>query len=199
MRESVGRLEKPATQTGVRGFVEGMQYGKGTIPAMGQFILMSAAWGYLAMSAKDILANKEVRSVDSASTWVAALLQGGGLGIYGDFIFGEFNRFGVSPIETFAGPAASEFANMLKLWAKFRDGDDFAAATVKTMFNNMGFMAFLPGKAGLATQIANTWYTRSALDYMLVYQLQDKLNPGFFERQRSRLQKDDRDFIFDPR
>src|SRR5690606_16301968 len=36
--------------------------------------------------------------------WGAAMLQGGGLGIYGDFLFSDVNRFGGGLARTVAGP-----------------------------------------------------------------------------------------------
>jgi hypothetical protein len=48
---------------------------------------------------KDLFAGREPRDPADPKTWVAAIVQGGG-GIYGDFVFGEFNRFRQNPSET---------------------------------------------------------------------------------------------------
>jgi len=95
--------------------------------------------GYLANATKDILKGKEPMDVFDDETFIdkstllRAFTQGGGLGIYGDFIFGEFNRYGQSPLETFAGPSLGTAGDVLKLFAKWRDGDDAAAESVRLM------------------------------------------------------------------
>jgi hypothetical protein len=67
--------------------------------------------GGVALQAKDIAAGREPRNMDGNGNLlidkeflVAAAQQGGGLGIYGDFIFSDQNRFGSSVWETIGGP-----------------------------------------------------------------------------------------------
>ena len=67
--------------------------------------------GGLALQAKDIAAGREPRNMDRDGNMLldkeflaAAAQQGGGLGIYGDFIFSDQNRFGSSVWETLGGP-----------------------------------------------------------------------------------------------
>ena len=69
--------------------------------------------GYVAQSAKEMARGKTPRDPSLAATWQSSLLQGGGMGIYGDFIMGDFSRFGRTPVETLAGrePTKSEFGN----------------------------------------------------------------------------------------
>lgn len=66
--------------------------------------------GAVAMHAKDIASGREPRDMggpDDLETmgkfWRAALVQGGGLGIMGDFFFADQNRFGRGATETFMG------------------------------------------------------------------------------------------------
>jgi hypothetical protein len=66
----------------------------------------STVLGYAAMTAKDMLKGKTPRDPKDPNTIIKAFTQGGGAGIYGDFLFGEYNRFGQSPLETAAGPDA---------------------------------------------------------------------------------------------
>jgi len=199
MRVIQGNMSQRATETGVRGVIEGFKYGKGIWAGMSQMMVGMTAFGYLSMTAKDITKNRSLKDPTDPTTWKQAFMQGGGLGIYGDFLFGEFNRFGSSPLETFMGPAASDFSDLLQLWSKFSHGDDFAASFVKTMFNNMGAFAFMPGVYGQAAQYMNTWYTRGAFDYMFTYQLQEALNPGFLKRTQQRMKSNSgQEFLIQP-
>ena len=45
--------------------------------------------GYVSMTLKDLLKGKEPRDPNNFKTIMAAFLQGGGLGIYGDVLFKE--------------------------------------------------------------------------------------------------------------
>lgn len=77
----------------------------------GQYMAEMFAWmtllGAVALQAKQITRGNEPIDPfgDKAENfWMAAALQGGALGIYGDFLFADQSRFGASPTETLAGP-----------------------------------------------------------------------------------------------
>ena len=69
-----------------------------------------AILGYGIMVLKDLLKGRNPRDPRSIATWGAALMQGGGLGILGDFLFGEYNRFGQNFSETLLGPVLGQGA-----------------------------------------------------------------------------------------
>lgn len=156
-------------------------YGRGdgkmsAIRGMSSLILTSTALGYSAMVAKDLLKGKAPRDPREFATWTAAMTQGGGLGIYGDFVFGNYNRMGSSFWSTVLGPTAGNAESVAKLWSAARNGDDFAANTLRTVQNNVPF--------------ANLFYIRPALDYMILYDLQEAMNPGSLKRMERKAQKE---------
>ena len=59
--------------------------------------------GGLALQAKDLVAGREPREMDEQFV-LASIQQGGGLGIFGDFVFSDVNRFGGGLTETLTGP-----------------------------------------------------------------------------------------------
>jgi hypothetical protein len=153
-------------------------YGKGKadVPAMVQTMIMTTLMGYLAMSGKDLAKGKEPRSLADKATWAAAFVQGGGAGIYGDFLFGEYNRFGRSLTSTIAGAVPAGLDDLASIYAAVLSGDDAAAKTVNTLINNMPF--------------ANLFYLRPVLNHMFIYQLQESLNPGSIRRMERRVEKE---------
>lgn len=173
---------------GGEGLVQGLLKGKGDLLGLAHTIAATTAMGMLAMQTKAILKGRSPRDPfgeNWASTWSAAMVQGGGLGIYGDFMFGEFNRFGGGPLETAAGPAFGTAADVLKLWSKIRSGDDPTADAIRLGVNNAPFM--------------NLFYTRQALDYLVLYNLQEMANPGYLRRMEQRVQQqNDQTFMFPP-
>jgi len=150
-----------------------------------------SAMGYVAMSAKDILKGKEPKSVfsddymKSAKVISASMIQGGGMGIFGDFMFGEFNRYGQSFTKTVAGPAFGSADDVASMFAKVIRGDDVAKDAVKFAIRN--------------TPYANLFYTRAAADYMVLHGLMEYMDPGYLRRTEKRLKKDyDQEYYFPP-
>ena len=62
------------------------EIGRG-IRGMAALVITSGFMGYIAMTMKDLLKGKEPRDPTKGKTIMAAFLQGGGLGIYGDVLF----------------------------------------------------------------------------------------------------------------
>lgn len=139
------------------------------------FILMTA-FGYGAMSAKDLLKGRKPRDPLDPKTMTAAMLQGGALGIYGDFMLGESSRFGRSILETLAGPVPGAIADLDELRARAMSGDDVAAPAFKQLINNTPFL--------------NLFYTRIALDYLILYRMQESLNPGYLRRMERNIARE---------
>lgn len=146
--------------------------------------------GYVSMSAKDIAKGRTPRQFndDPAHNWKiasAALIQGGGLGIYGDFLFGDMTRFGGGPVEAAMGPAISTAGDFIKLWQKVKNGDDPSANAFSLALNNTPFM--------------NLFYVRAPLDYMILYDIREHMNPGYLKRMEKRIKKEnEQEFLFPP-
>lgn len=143
---------------------------------LAQLVIASTAFGYLSMSAKDLAKGKKPRPADNWKTWMAAAQQGGGAGIWGDFLFGQSNRFGKSPLATLSGPTVGKFEDLWTLVQAAKNGDDFAAQGFRFLTNSTPFI--------------NLFYTRAALDYLIFYEIQESLNPGYLRRLERRTRQD---------
>jgi hypothetical protein len=141
-------------------------------------------FGYLAMVAKDTARGLTPRDPTDPKTIMAAMAQGGGLGIYGDFLFGEFNKYGHSALATLSGPTFGQFEDFAKLYSRFRDGDKVAGQAVRFLLNNTPFL--------------NLFYTRAAWDYLFLYQLQESVNPGYLSRLEGRIMRDNHQAFYLP-
>src|SRR6202000_989732 len=98
--------------------LEQIKSGRGDVVAIAHLIAGTTLMGMLAMQAKQVIKGRTPRDPFSGNwppVWLAALQQGGGLGIYGDFLFGESNRFGGSPEETLLGPSFGTASDALEL------------------------------------------------------------------------------------
>lgn len=161
-------------------------YGKGKadVPAMIQTAIMTTLMGYIAMTGKDLLKGKEPRPLDDPSTWNAAFLQGGGAGILGDFLLGEYNRFGGGLVTTAMGPTASTLDQIARVYGKVKSGDDPSAAALNAAVSNVPFN--------------NLFYVRPAINYMFLYQMQEAVNPGYLRRMERRTEKENNQKFFLP-
>lgn len=147
---------------------------------IGHLIAGLTVAGYMSMSAKDMLKGYEPRHPDDAKGWgktiSAAMVQGGGAGIFGDYLFGEANRFGGGVAETALGPAIGSSFDLLNIWNRAREGDMKAGDTLNWVVGN--------------TPFANLFYVKPALDYLVLNSLREAASPGYLGRQeRKRYQE----------
>ena len=188
----VGRQLLPAT----RGYA-----GMSPVATTAYMIIGSAVAGYLAMSAKQIASGQLPRPpagqspMDTLKIWTAALAQGGGLGIYGDFLFGEQNRNGGDfSWSQLGGPLASDSEQVAKVVQQAMAGGEFSETTGRSP---------LPGElvrlASRNIPLVNLWYTRLALDYLVLWRLQEAVSPGYLQRYEDRVRdKEGRAFYLQP-
>lgn len=158
-------------------FIKALGSGNGEWQGLAQLIAFTTVSGFISMSAKDIAKGLTPRDPREFKTWFAAAAQGGGFGIYGDFLFGEVrNRFGQSGIETALGPTAGSAADLLDLWGRFREGDDTAASTFNFILNHIPF--------------SNLFYFRMAMDFLILHRIREGMNPGYLPRMERRIENE---------
>ncbi len=153
--------------------------GNGEFKALTKLMVMTTAMGYGSLVLKDLTKGRQPRDISdpdqAARVMLAAMVQGGGAGIYGDFLFGEANRFGGGTLDTLAGPTIGTAASVADLFKRARDGDDVAASTLRVGISNTPYL--------------NLFYTRMGLDYAFLYDMQESLNPGYLRRMERRIEK----------
>jgi hypothetical protein len=154
------------------------------VAPIAHLLMVSTGLGFVAMTMKDI--NRGLKPMpltrdddptQFGKVFLRAFIQGGGAGLYGDFIFGSYDRFGRSPWAALAGPSVGEAERVLRLAARLRNGDtDVGAGALQLAVDN--------------TPFANLFYTRQALNYLFLYQLQEAANPGYLQRMEDRVRDD---------
>lgn len=163
----------------------GLQAGSPDIAGLVNVIIGSTLLGYVSMQSKNIMKNRTLRSPLDPGTWVASLLQGGGLGLYGDFFFGQYNRFGNSIIESIAGPVPVSLEEGATILFRMEHLQDPSNQIWQFAKNN--------------TPLLNLFYARSALDFLFLNGLQEQLNPGSLQRYNDQLmQQNNQQYLFNP-
>ena len=132
-------------------------------------IVSTTLMGALAMQLKEMSKGRDPRPMTDNAFWLAAFLQGGGLGIYGDFMFSDVNRFDRGLAETVAGPVVGFADDLRKLTigniVQAAQGEDTNAARELIRFTSR----YTPG--------SSLWYSRLALERLVIDQLQLMADP----------------------
>lgn len=147
-------------------------------PGFVGFVISSLAFGYAAMTAKDLAKGRTPRDPRKKETLLAAAMQSGGLGIFGDIFLGQVNRFGNSLAETAVGPIGDIIGKVGTIGGELVRGD-FANAGEDAI--NFGINNF---------PMINLWYTRQALDWFLFYHIREWQSPGTLRRAERKMLKD---------
>jgi hypothetical protein len=156
---------------------------------VGQLIASTTLLGMVSLALKDIVKGREPRwpddPVEQAKLWAAAAKQGGGLGIYGDFLLGEANRVGGGWANTLLGPTfGGTLGDVERVLNAARRGYDPRAAMLRAGLNN--------------TPFANLFYARWAMDYTFLYALQDSVDPGSVRRMQRQIERDKKQTFYLP-
>lgn len=160
-----------------------------------QMIASMTAMGYVAFTLKDLAKGREPRDPTDPKTWGAAFMQGGGLGIYGDFLFGQTNRYGQSFLATLGGPVAGDLEAGYDIYNELLHVP--TSKDPEKTLKRAGDLAFKFGKEN--TPFVNIFYARAALDYLIFYHIQEAMNPGSLRRMERKLKKEnDQEFILPP-
>ena len=154
------------------------------IKGLASIVVVSGFMGYMSMTAKDLLKGKEPRDPNNFKTIMAAFLQGGGLGIYGDVLFKEQRDAG-SVAAGLIGPFPTTVIDLglaLK-YAITGEGGKAGRAAYRTISSNIPFL--------------NLFYLKAAFDYMIGFQIMETMNPGVLKRVEKRMKKDyNQEYLF---
>ena len=165
---------------GAKSMREQLQRGVGANMGIINSIVGTTVLGYYVMQLKEVAKGREMRPA-TPETFIAAAMQGGGLGIYGDFLFGEANRYGGGTLQTIAGPGIGTASEVIDLLQRTRGvvagGDeDLRGDAIRLLKGN--------------TPFANLFYTQQAMNYLVWYQLQETVNPGYLRRMERRIERE---------
>jgi hypothetical protein len=143
------------------------------LPDFTHYIAAGLILGYASGAAKDIARGRTPKDPRKLETWFAAAAQGGGAGIYGDFLLSQYNRFGGGPIDTLAGPAIGAAGDVVKMGSRVLHGDiDVRGDSFRLMLDNAPYI--------------NLFYTRAALDWAVFNHIREMLSPGTIQRSDRR-------------
>lgn len=172
-------LSNPETQP--RTLRDAILNGKGDMMGFAQHLMLATALGYMGMAAKDLAVGKTPKDPAHPGTWGEAFTRGGAAGLYGDFLFGEFNR-NRTVADSLIGPVLGQGADLAQLWSKARQGDRVAGDATRMLMGSIPFQ--------------NVFYTKWALDRLVTYRIQEAMSPGYARRVEARARENNQDYLF---
>jgi len=136
--------------------------------------------GGMALQLKDLSKGKDPRSTDSWRFWAASALQGGGMGLFGDFLFADYSRFGRDPIVDSIGPVAGLGSDVLRTFM-----GNFQRALEDESGKSMDkFKRDVFNLAKRNTPAVSLWYTRLVLERLLLDEIERMADPRFDRHNR---------------
>lgn len=163
----------------------GMPSAGGRAAYIGAFIASTTILGALSQQLNDMASGRNPREMtgeDAPKFWLGALLKGGGLGLYGDFLLSDHTRYGGGALASMLGPVAGLVDDVVKL------GQGIPLNAVEGKPEQTGGDLVKLGK-GLIPG-ANLWYAKAALDHMIFNQMQEYFSPGYLRKMEQRSKKE---------
>jgi hypothetical protein len=148
---------------------------------------LAMAGGMFRMMVRDATNGNPIRDPRDIKTMVAALAQGGGIGLAGDFAFGEVNRMGGGLIETLAGPVLGDVGALAKIFYKTRD--DTYNLNGETVHGRGHYQDIWPDLLHFTKNhipLANMLGVKGVLDYAVWQQLFEAASPGYWDRMNKK-------------
>jgi hypothetical protein len=145
-----------------------------------RLVVGGAALAALAIQLRNLSSGKDPENMASPKFWGAALLRGGGLGFYGDFLYAESTGYDTSQIAGLMGPLATETETALNLTA----ANAFKAARGERTDEAAKIVRW----ARSSVLMLNMWYTQAAMDHILWNDLQESVSPGYLDRMQTKAQ-----------
>lgn len=160
---------------------------KGKAGYIGTLLAAQTVLGAVAMEVNDMLTGKDPRSLNPMNerggrNWLAAVLKGGSLGLYGDFLFTDTTAYGRSLLGALAGPVAGII----------EDVDDLTRGNIMQSMRGeeTDLGAEFAKFARSYTPGSSLWYSKAALDRLVFHQMQEYFSPGYLNRMKAKARKD---------
>lgn len=160
---------------------------RGKVGYIAALVGMQTLMGAVAMQINEIVSGRNPRNMNplegdyGTQNLLAAVLKGGALSLYGDFLFADVNTYGRTLAAALGGPGLGLLEDVGKLTlgnmqqAAKGEETDFGAEAARFA------RGYTPG--------ANLWYTKAATDRLIFFQMQELANPGYLRRMQASQQK----------
>ena len=143
--------------------------GKADKLAIVNMVLATTALAYVGGAMKDILSNRTPKDPTDPSVFIESMVRGGGLSIAGDLLFADTSGYkSITPTKYFAGPTFGKVDDVYEIFKQFKNKGDASAEALRVGTSSIPFN--------------NLFYVREPLNELMIYSIQEHLNPGYLNR-----------------
>lgn len=151
--------------------------------------------GAMGIQMRELSKGREPLPMNTLAFLGKAMLAGGGMSVYGDFLFNGINQFGRGPQDVAAGPIVGAVGDTAQLVL----GDAFTFANALGSLDDKGanktpFLAKAVEYARRYTPGSSVWWARLALEREVFDRLQELADPKAYSKRAKRAQKQKRDY-----
>ena len=171
-----------------RGWYAGSQASRAKY--LGSLLVTTTALGAIALQAKDIVAGRDPRALNKDGGMIpdrdfltAAMLQGGGLGIFGDFVFADTSRFGKGLFETLAGPSFDTADRFVR----------FTKGTVRSVISDEEYNILGEGAKIIDRYTPSIWQTK-LFEQAFFQSLQEMVDPEADKKLRRLMRSREKEY-----
>ncbi|TBR40673.1 hypothetical protein EYV96_03350 [Dyella terrae] len=157
-----------------------------------KFMAGSAALGALGLTLKNLVLGQDPEDLFTPKGLGKIAIASGGLGMYGDFMFGDKGDHQNGALAKVLGPGATMLEDALQLAFNARDAG-LGAAGVEYEKGNEPIKPEHLAAQGLrmvrnySTPFMRIWYLKAAFNHMVYNQMMDNLSPGYTARVEQRM------------
>lgn len=161
----------------------GLKTASGKVAYIASYVAMSTILGAIALQISEVVSGRDPLNMikKPMNFMMQSILKGGGLGIYGDFLFNLNTQYGSSPLAVFSGPVVSFAEKFINL----TQGNLMALAKGK----KTNFMSDSINTFKSITPLQNLWYTKAVTDRLIFQKIQEWISPGYNAKAQARAEK----------
>lgn len=185
-RRTIGRLITQNTNEGIIQSL-GSQSTRGLI----EYAINATIFGYISNAAYDFVKTGTIPDPTKPKTAIDAWVAGGGLGIFGDYLFHNYNQYGQSLLDMAGGPMADQADQLTKLISTLVDTSDDGH---RLSYHQRATKQLIQFSNGL-NPLHNLLIAGKAFQYLLNHSVMEKIDPGYVERHNNLIKKENEDNI----
>lgn len=152
-----------------------------------KFMAGSAALGALSLEVKNLVNGQDPEDLLTRKGLGKILVASGGLGMYGDFMFGDKGDHQNGALAKLLGPGATMIEDAINLGYNAKTasvGDAEGGESVRP--DQIGAQA-LRFARNYTAPLTRLWYVKAAFNHMVYDQLMNNLSPGYSDRVQQRM------------
>ena len=145
--------------------------------------------GAVALQLNNLARGQDPENMASWRFWAHAMAKGGGLGLYGEFLYNETTLHDTSLVAALGGPVVSDAEALWKLSV----GAAIKATKGEKVDEGAKLIQFAKSSLGVP------WYFKAALDHLIMNDMQEAASPGYLDRMKERaITQRDASWWYDP-